>query len=517
MAVEHRELELQNLKEHIRFLEKRVKSSLESDDKVDSATENDAQAAVQLKFLRVRGMNSTEADERELDEKGEELLKLKAKLADAAVVSEQLHTTQVELRRAWGATSDMQQKLDKEKREHAQTQEKLRKAALSFEEACERNEQGSPGRLPTIDEQDKQELEAMFNTAQQDNSRLYGEVEALEKRVREANARVFMSEQAAEALREQLVLEKAINDDMETARPSLVHRVHFQRMEGQLKEGREELQAKDEKIEEISKANAEKDDKLEELRKAVDTSFAAQIELRNENQSLKKKLGELETTKMQLMLDHERLARNRTRNRTVSTENASARSSGATLITEPSNHVLSVRPTSLEEPPLPARPVSIAPDTPNSIQGTPERLLRQDNPNRLSLISNDVPPSELRHARHRSLNLKGFMRKIARRDEDGEEKAEKDERRVIENRRPKTALLPKDKNTFIRPKTASPQKNGSESERPKTSAMPLAQDKRSDYARYHIDMRPKTATAAGTENSMTEDVKKTKSRGWTAS
>lgn len=514
-ALELKDAEVRGLKERIMFLERQASPRFDSrdDGKIDSATESDSQAALQIKFLRVKGRSSTEIDPRTLDEKDEEITKLKAQLADAVVANEALNNARTELNRAWSATSEVQQELNEERKQHSQTQDKLCEAVLKFEEELNKNSQrSSPNRLPTIDEQDKQELEAMFNTTQQDNSRLYGEVEALEKRVREANARVFISEQAAEALREQLRLEKAINDDMETARPSLVHRVHFQRMEGQLKESRDELDAMAGEIKKMQDTAAEKDAKLEELTKAKNSASSAQARLQEETERLKQNVKDLESTKQQLMLDHERLARHRSRNpnRSTSAEHTSARSSGATLIMEPP---LPPPIPAEEELPLPARPVSIGP---SSIQGTPERLIRRDEPNRLSMISNDVPPAELRHSRRKSLSLKGIMRKIARKDDEEPEKP------IVENPRPKTALMPKDKNALLRPKTAAPaaekKEKAQEAERPKTAA---AAKEASGHRRYYSESRPKTAVTGirkGEGNAVEgEEEQRPKSRGWAAS
>ncbi|KAK7180383.1 hypothetical protein DPSP01_001841 [Paraphaeosphaeria sporulosa] len=526
-TLELKDAELRNLKDRIVFLE-RQNSPRFDDGKIDSATGSDSQAALQVKFLRVKGRNSAEIEERTLDEKDDEIAKLKADLADAVAVSKTLDNIQIELRRAWDATSEVQQSLNDERKQHAQTQEKLREAGLKLEEELNKQAQRpSPShRLSTIEEQNAQELEAMFNAAQQDNSRLYGEVEALEKRVREANARVFMSEQGAEALREQLRLEKAINDDMETARPSLVHRVHFQRMEGQLKESREQLEDKDEEIIKLQRLALEQDAKFDELIKANETSASAQAALQQENHRLKQSIKELESTKEQLMLDHERLARHRARNRTTSTENTSARSSGATLITEPSTiPPIPPIPTDDEDLPLPARPVSIARSS--SIQGTPERLLRHEpNPNRLSMISTDVPPAELRHSRRKSLTLKGLMRKIARRDDD-EPKTSDVPSPVVTSPRPKTALMPKDRNVMIRPKTAAPEaagekkemdlRNEKEGERPKTAA---PTKEAIGHRRFLSEGRPKTAVTGirkGEGRAEGDAVERPKSRGWGAS
>lgn len=529
-ALELKDAEIRNLKERIIFLE-RQNSPRFDDGKIDSATESDSQAALQIKFLRVKGRNSSEIDERRLDEKDDEIAKLRADLEDAVAASKTLNDTQIELRRAWDATSQVQQSLNDERRHHSRTQEKLREVASKIEEElCKQPPRPSLNRLSTIEEQNAQELEAMFNAAQHDNSRLYGEVEALEKRVREANARVFMSEQCAEALREQLRLEKAINDDMETARPSLVHRVHFQRMEGQLKESRQQMEDKDEEIKKLQRLAAEKDARYEELNRADEASSSAQTKLQNENDRLKQSINELESTKQQLMLDHERLARHRARNRTTSAENTSARSSGATLTMETYTipPIPSIpTPIDDEDLPLPARPVSIA--CSSSIQGTPERLLRREpTPNHLSMISTDLPPAALRHSRRKSLTLKGLMRKIARRDGDEAKQADISVPAAV-SPRPKTALMPKDGHALMRPMTVAPETaeskkeeekemgKGEGGERPKTAA---PTKERIGHRRFYSEGRPKTAVTGirkGEGRGEEEPVERPKSRGWAAS
>ncbi|KAL5432427.1 hypothetical protein PMIN05_008897 [Paraphaeosphaeria minitans] len=528
-ALELKDAELRNLKDRILFLE-RQNSPRFDDDNIDSAPKSDSQAALQVKFLRIKGRNSAEIDERTPDEKDDEIAKLKADLTDAVAASKTLDNTQIELRRAWDATSEVQQSLNNERKQHAHTQEMLREAALKIEEELSKQAQRPllNHRLSTIEEQNAQELEAMFNAAQQDNFRLYGEVEALEKRVREANARVFMAEQGAEALREQLRLEKAINDDMETARPSLVHRVHFQRMEGQLKESREQLEDKDKEITKLHRLVLEQDAKFTELTKANEASSSVRTALQGENERLKQSTKELESTKQQLMLDHERLTRHRARNRVTSTENTSARSSGATLITEPlAVPPIPPIPTDDEDLLLPARPVSIARSS--SIQGTPERLLRREpTPNRLSMISADVPPDELRHSHRKPLTLKGFLRKIARKDDD-EAKTSDVPSPAVTSPRPKTALLPKDRSAMVRPKTAAPETEGDrkgmdvekekdrEGGRPNTAA---PSKERIGDRRFLSGGRPKTAVTGirkGEGRAEEHAGERPKSRGWGAS
>lgn len=531
-ALELRDAELRSLKDRIIFLEKQNSPRFE-DGKIDSGNESDSHAALQIRFLRVKGRNSTEIDERTLDEKDDEINKLKADLADAVTASKTLNNTQIELRRAWDATSEVQQSLHRERKEHVQTREKLLEATMKIAESHSKQAQeSSPARrLSIIEEQNAQELEAMFNAAQHDNSRLHGEVEALEKRVREANAHVFMSEQGAQALREQLRLEKAINDDMETARPSLVHRVHFQRMEGQLKESRDQLENKDEEIMKLQRLALEQDAKFDELTKANESASAAQATIMEENDRLKQNIKELESTKQQLMHDHERLARNRShnhsRNRITSAETTSARSSGTTLTPEPSAiPPIPPMPTDDEGVALPARLVSIARSS--SIQDTPERLRRRElELNRLSMISTEAPPAELRHSRRRSLTLKGLMRKMTRKEDEESESIDVPSP-ALTSPRPRTALMPKDKNAMMRPKTAHPENVeakkdvASLKERLEDRPMTAASNKeRVGHRRFLSESRPKTAVTGIRKGEGRLDegqsVERPKSRGWAAS
>ena len=478
-TLELKDAQIRNLQDRITFLERQKTSSkLNGDIKVDSAVDSDTQDAVQVRLLRIKGRNSAEI-EREIEEKDTEIATLRLDLAKAMSAGEALGKMQDELRQAWDSVFDVQKMLNNERQLHVQTQNELQEAADHLEEESKSRSMKSSSltALPTIQEQDKNELEAMFNAAQEDNLRLYTVVEALEKRVREANARVFTSEQEAHTLTEQLRLEKAINEDMETARPSLVHRVHFQRMEGQLAEIRDELAEKDDAVEALKKTIDEKNGKLALLEKSKDTVATSQTKLLEENEQLKKEVKDLEATKEQLMLDHERLAQHRSRQRTSSAEHASARSS-ATLFTDAQNQSQAIT----SDEPLPARPVSNLALTPThtpttSIQNTPERYLRTD-PQRRSMISNDVPPPELRGVRRKSLTFKGLMKKLVRRDE-VEEKEANDEKTAKEEKkeeRPKTALMPKDRNVLIRPRTAAatPTSKAKGTDEPPVPALPTA-------------------------------------------
>ncbi|KAF2711065.1 hypothetical protein K504DRAFT_241660 [Pleomassaria siparia CBS 279.74] len=469
-VLELKDEQLQNLRERVAFLERKDTHEIPTEmDKASAESDIDVDhSAIQVKLLRVRGRNSIDT-ESSIDEKDMEIAKLKGDLASAATSAEALAHKQDELRRAWDATYEVQNSLSKEQQMHVQTRERLQEITVRLEEELRRNcQKDSPTRLPTIEEQDKKELETMFNAAQQDNLRLYAEMDVLDKRLREANARVFVCDQEIENLKEQLRLEKAINEDMETARPSLVHRVHYQRMEGQLKESKDVLETKDDEIARLKKEGATKSGQVEELQKAKEEASKLKIKAQEESEELRKTIKDLEQTKEQLMLDHERLASQRTRTRTTSAEHTSARSSGTTLITDPpqvirtSDEPLPNRPVTLVENPAPPSPRPLAEE--NGIQNIPQSTYPSDT-NRISMISDNVPPTELRTTRKKRFSLKSVMKKLTDRDagptSDHRPKSSKGKEAIKEMPRPemprpKTAMLaPKDKNTLMRPKTAA--------------------------------------------------------------
>jgi len=465
--------QVHNLKERIAFLEKRESNcSIDGEVKSVSHVEGDHQA-VQVKLLRVKGKSSLEV-ERSIEERDAEISKLKGDLAGAAKASETLAKKQDELRRAREATYEVQNTLNEELQMHAETREKLQEVSIRLEKEVKRHrERGSQTQLPTIEEQDKKELETMFNAAQQDNLRLYAELDSLDKRLREANARIFVNDQEAEQLREQLRLEKAINEDMETARPSLVHRVHFQRMEGQLKESHDALSDKDDEILLLKEDIAAKDKDIEDLEKGAQDALNDRSILQTEREELKRTIHSLETTKEQLMKDHERLAAHRSRQRVSSADHASARSSGATLTDR--NVSLQVITNDAEVEPLPpARPVMMGDmgkmadlNDDGSIQNTPASTYRSPlaaPDKRGSMISEKAPPKGLRGAHSKRQSLKGFMRKVIGKDPEGEKKTKlglskskdsaKGKETVQMQTQLQTALAPKERITLMRPKTA---------------------------------------------------------------
>lgn len=435
---------------------------------------DDGDHALEVRMLRIKkGRKSLEAEE----EKDGIIAKLQEQLAAGAQAKEEVVNQQAELQRSWDVAKKIQKALKEERERHTQTREQLEEAAVKLAELepQPRSRASSViGRLPTIDEDehDKEELEAMFNTTQQDNLRLYAEVAALEKRLVEANARLFTALQEAEAIRVQLNQEKEVNEDMETARPSVVHRVHFQRMEGQMCELREALASKDEEMELLRNTIAEKDHYVKDIQGELDAAASFHTQDQDEIERLKQSIDELQATKYQLMLDHERLGSQRTRQRVISMDRPdrfSARSSGATLIHEPSPPLTK---TSDEAPPvevIPMPTMPVVPEREGSIQETPQRHLRsksspKETPNRWSLMSHDVPPAELRELktnRRRSLGLKVMMQKIVRKTQEPEHSST-DAATPAPEALPKReesklrrVLAPKDKNMSIRPSTAA--------------------------------------------------------------
>jgi hypothetical protein len=452
--------------------------------------------ALEVRLLRIKkGRSSPEAEEN----KDVVIAKLQEQLAASAQTNEEVVNQQAELQRAWDVAKKIQKALKEERERHIQTREQLEELTVKLVEIEPQPRSRANSvveRLPTIDEDehDKEELEAMFNTTQQDNLRLYAEVAALEKRLIDANARLFAAVQEAETIRVQLNQEKEVNEDMETARPSVVHRVHFQRMEGQMSELREALASKDEEMELLRNTIAEKDHYVKDIQRELDAAASFHTQDQDEIERLKQSIDELQATKYQLMLDHERLGSQRTRQRVISMERPdrfSARSSGATLIHEPSPPL--TKPSD-EAPPvevLPMPTMPVVPEREGSIQETPQRHLRsksssKETPNRWSLMSHDVPPAQLREIkgnRRRSLGLKSMMQKMVRKNPEPEQPstdiatpapAAPPKREESKLRR---VLAPRDKNMSIRPSTAASdiasKPIGSQpADTPKTSPLP---------------------------------------------
>jgi hypothetical protein len=202
----------------------------------------DGDHALEVRLLRVkkatrRGEDnpSVTSEFQSVEEKDAVIASLREQLDVTRKTADEVVNQQAELSRAWEIVKKVQATLKEERKLHKQSREQLQELAAKLDEEQQRSRNNPIVRLPTIEE-DKDELEAMFDKAQEDNLRLYVEMEALEARLREANNRMFNAEQEANALRQQMQLEKVTSDGSETARPSVIHHVHFQRMEGQLEE-----------------------------------------------------------------------------------------------------------------------------------------------------------------------------------------------------------------------------------------------------------------------------------------
>jgi hypothetical protein len=464
-TTELKDAQLKLLKEKLISMERQSSSGL--------VQETEGDHALEVRILRVRkGRTSLDGDE----DRDVTIARLQEQLAAMKTTNEEVVNQQAELQRAWDIAKKIQKALKEEREKHTQTKEELEETAVKLSEAQPPRVRANsmPGRLPTIDEDDhdKNELEAMFDTAQQDNLRLYAEVEALEKRLSDANNKMFIAIQNAEALREQLRLEKAVNEDVETARPSVVHRVHFQRMECQLSEVRDALLAKDEEMDLLRNTIAERDHCVNDLKAEVDAAVKFHTEDQDEIERLKGVVEELKATKQQLMLDHERLALHRTRQRVISADRPdrmSARSSSATLIQAPelSPTLPLTRAAEAEPEPEAVGALPMVEEREGSIQETPKRHLRSMSEkvdrSRWSLMSQDVPPPELRelkHSKRRSWGVR-MVKKIVGKDanEDELSTGNREERPVTRRETIKRALgtsaLGKNATT-VRPSTAAP-------------------------------------------------------------
>ncbi|KAF2269033.1 hypothetical protein CC78DRAFT_612889 [Lojkania enalia] len=485
-AMELKEVQVRHLTERLGSFEKH-----EAHDSSGSTPNPEHQTALQVKLLRVNGRSSFEG-EQPLQEKDLEIARLKSDLIAAQNAPEALSQAQRELSRAWDATYEMQNALNDERHQRRQIESKLRDAATMIEEMKRLNQKNSPTRLPTIEEQDQKELESMFNTAQQDNLRLHSELDASSRHLREANARLLANKKELDIFKEQLRLEKAINQDMEAARPSVVHRAHYQRMEGQLKESTDELAAKEEMIRCLQEDVAAKQQEFENLKKSREAVECTKAELQEENGRLKRTVAQLESTKEKLMMDHERLAKHRARDRMSIPDHASARSSGATLITDHN-----INSSLNEDTPLPPRPVTMA-----SQNRVAERPDTHHSPT--TLINVPSPEQRSSTTRRRSLTLKGLMKKmVVRKDED--EEAEKWVSREAASQRPKTALSSRDKNTVMRPTVEADKMEKKEKLKPKSAG---PNKRMSEIA------RPRTA--AGQKENSGVGPSRPKSRGWSS-
>ncbi|KAF9701387.1 hypothetical protein EKO04_000337 [Ascochyta lentis] len=411
-TLELKEAQLNVLKERLALMERQASPRFGHDAKFEES--NNGDHALEVRLLRVKkGRRSLSGVEEDKDAIIEQL---RRELAAATKSADDVVNQQAELQRAWDISKKIQNALKEERERHDQTKAFLQEASAELEDAQsgrKRSRSDPSGRLPTIEENDQNELEAMFDTAQQDNLRLHMEVEALDKRVRDANARVFAADQEIEALREQVRLEHAINTDMETARPSVVHRVHFQRMEGQLKESKDDLAKKEGEVQDLRTTLAKKDRQLETLKTSMENAKDNSESVRNEIERLKQSVVDLEVAKQSLMQDHERLAAPPSRHRSPSAEFNSARTSGATLTNEQSPPPRLTSPSD-DVPPVPTAPIL------GSVQDrdTSRRHARkQSDTQRNSMAPNAELPTELRHTKRKSgLGLRDMVKRIVKKD-----------------------------------------------------------------------------------------------------
>jgi hypothetical protein len=412
-TLELKEAQLAMLKERLEVAERQASPQAADDDMSDENPDGDQ--ALEVRLLRVRkGRKFTGTD----DEKDAIIAKLQQELAVAIKAAEEVVNQQAELQRAWDINKKIQTALKEERERHDQTKLHLEEANVKLaEEAQNAGRKGSSGRLSTIEEQDHNELEAMFDNAQQDNHRLHVQVEALEKRVRDANARVFTAEQQVTTLRDQIQQEKDVNSDLTDARPSVVHHVHFQRMEGQLQEARDELAKKEEDLLRLKTILSEKTSLLEALQKEQKREKRKSLGNKEEIERLRRTVADLESTKEQLLLDQARFATQQSAERVPSADLTSARCSGTTLVTDQSP--AQTPGVELVPPPMPL--LSFSAVQPISLEEVPPKQIRKvkstaSSANRNSVLSDSEGPPDVKQARRRSLNLRDLMKRMVKKE-----------------------------------------------------------------------------------------------------
>jgi hypothetical protein len=237
-TVELKDAQLKMLKERLESMNRQASPRFGH----DYEEPKDGDHALEVRLLRVKKAARRSEDNppvtpdpQNVEEKDAVIASLREQLMVTRKAADEVVNQQAELSRAWEIVKKVQATLKEERKLHTQSREQLQELAAKLDEEQQRSRNNPIVRLPTIEE-DKDELEAMFDKTQEDNLRLYVEMGALEARLREANSRMFNAEQEANALRQQLQLERITSDGSETARPSVIHHVHFQRMEGQLEE-----------------------------------------------------------------------------------------------------------------------------------------------------------------------------------------------------------------------------------------------------------------------------------------
>ncbi|KAH6642410.1 hypothetical protein C7974DRAFT_101848 [Boeremia exigua] len=412
VTLELKEAQLSVLKERLAAMERQASPRFGNDATFEDTGNGDR--ALEVRLLRIKkGPPSLSGPE---EDKDATIERLRRELAVASRTAEDVVNQQAELQRAWDISKKIQNALKEERERHDQTKAFLQEASVELEETQsgrKRSRSDPSNRLPTIEENDQNELEAMFDTAQQDNLRLHMEVETLDKRLRDANTRVFQADQEIEALREQLRLEHAINEDMGAARPTVVHRVHFQRLEGQLNESRDDLARKEAELQKLVSILAEKDHQLEKLQADMEVAMNNSESVRSEVEQLKRSVAELSAAKERLVQDREDIASGQ---RVSSADFTSARTSGATLINE---HSPPPRLTSSDAAP----PVPVAPLLGSPILGgiQPRNAARSHRRNQSDSQAHNIisaaTEAEPRYAKRRSgLGLRDMMKRIVKKD-----------------------------------------------------------------------------------------------------
>lgn len=435
---EQREKSLADRDNKLKELESQHKADMERKeeqmklltDRLQSAScqdRDDGEQALEVRLLKVKkGRKSFEME----DEKDVLISQLQDSLAAAEKSAEAVVNKQAELQRAWDITKKIQNTLKEERDRHTQTREQLQgvMAQLSQENEYGQSYANMGRRLPTIeeDEHGRSELEAMFEAAQEDNVQLKSKVRLLEKRLQDANAKIFSAAQEADALRVQIRFEQNCKADMEKARPSVIHHVHLQNMEDHVKELQRELGAKDEEIRRHKKSIVQIDRYVGRLRREIDAAIGYHTEDQDEIERLKEIIAELQSTNNDLAINHEQTATGRTRRRSSTAKNPLSPTSDVSFIRKlnPSSRDATSTPRYAPASTMPPVIVATAP----RLSGQPPAHHKgRRGSAKEDVRSNGYPTTELetsansneeKSARRTSLGLRDIMKKITRKDHD---------------------------------------------------------------------------------------------------
>ncbi|KAF2845351.1 hypothetical protein T440DRAFT_483434 [Plenodomus tracheiphilus IPT5] len=496
-----------------------------------SQDKEDGDHALEVRLLKVKkGRKSLEVE----DDKDAIILQLQEDLAVARRSAEAVVNQQAELQRAWDITKKIQTALKDERGRHTQTREQLEDMRVMFsaDGNLEHGLADTTGRLPTIDEDehDRIELEAMFDAAQKDNSDLNIKVSMLEKRLHDANMRLFSAAQEAEVLRGQARFEQARKHELEDARSGMVHQVRLQRIEDELKKSQEIVVARDDEIRRQRQSIAEIDRYVGRLRREIDAAIRFHAEDQDEIESLKQTISELESTKKQLIGGHEEQTLHRIHPRVTAAEPNTARCSGATLIQESSPQL-----TRSEDAPTTSPVEALRPMLAASEQRQRGRSHSHSTTNRPSALGNmvssndelDINQREAQTARRTSLGLRNMLKRIARKDNE-ESEIDPDQAakaKQFDRPRMRNAFMSMTTNAISRPATTAatpsilPNSTESVSRKPipDTATVPermRPSSLRRTSMRYYApstakdDERPQTVAS--------KDVKASKHRSWGA-